>query len=80
MQVTSISLFPKLFPILSERNFNFLVTIILLSAKALNMDQSSMLSFGRVKAFCVSDLKTWDCDGKDLAIITKTTVSYSSFS
>ena len=36
-----------MFSILSEMNFNFEVTFILWSAKALNLDRSKVLSFGK---------------------------------
>ena len=36
-----------MFSILSETNFNFLVTFIMLSAKTFNLDQSKILSFGK---------------------------------
>ena len=36
-----------MFSILPEANFKFLVTFVLLSAKAFNLDQSKFLSFGK---------------------------------
>ena len=42
-----LCLLPKMFSILSETNFNFLVTFIMLSAKTFNLDQLKILSFGK---------------------------------
>ena len=39
--------FPTMFSILSKTNLNFWVIFILSSAKALNLDQSKILSFGK---------------------------------
>ena len=45
--LVTFSPFPKMFSTLSETNFNFYVTFILSSAKAFNLDQSKILSFGK---------------------------------
>ena len=53
---TSNFSFSHYFPTLPKTNFNFLVTFILSSANAFNLDQPKILSFCRVKlddcAFC----------------------------
>ena len=47
MLVSSISLFPTMFSSLRKANFNSLVTFILSSANAFNLDLSKILAFGK---------------------------------